>query len=317
MDKYVILQIEGGIGKNVMATAVVRAISKAHPDRKIIIVTAYPDIWLCNPKTHRVFQFGQISYFYQDYIENRDTLVFIQEPYRHTDYIYRRKHLTQVWCEMCGVKWDGAIPELYFTQLEADFVGSMVNKEKPIFLINAFGGAAMQNHKYSWARDIPPALAQEIVDEMNKNYKVIQVRRDDQIALNNAESVSLSIRQLALLLLSTERRLLIDSYLQHAAAALGLSSTVLWSCNSPVVFGYGMHKNISSSFNVGSLRNSMFDPFDIMGDPAQIVTPPSIIFDKAQILNSLEIVEYVPTPPTVNIVEDSEANLESVEGPAV
>ena len=72
MDKYVILHIEGGIGKNVVATAVVRAISNKYSDRKIIILTAHTDIWLCNPRVHKVLQFGQVPYFYQDYIENKE-----------------------------------------------------------------------------------------------------------------------------------------------------------------------------------------------------------------------------------------------------
>ncbi len=45
MDKFIILHIEGGIGKNVVATAVVRAISKKYTDRKIIILTAHTDVW--------------------------------------------------------------------------------------------------------------------------------------------------------------------------------------------------------------------------------------------------------------------------------
>lgn len=294
MDKYAILQIEGGIGKNVMATAVVRAIQKKYPERKIVIISAYPDIWMNNQRVHKVLQFGQISYFYRDYIQNKDSLVFLQEPYKHNDYVYRKKHLSEIWCELCNVPWDGETPELYFTQLESDFVNTLVNKDRQIFLINAFGGSVGQQHKYSWARDIPPLLAQEIVDEMSKNYRVIQIRRDDQIQLNNAESYNLNIRQSALMVLLSDRRLMIDSFLQHASAAFGLTSTVLWSCNSPKVFGYNIHKNISSNFEAGDLRNSMYDPYDILGDPTQIVTPPGIMFDKELIIKSLDVVKYVP-----------------------
>jgi hypothetical protein len=294
MDKYAILQIEGGIGKNVMATAVVRAIQKKYPERKIVIISAYPDIWLNNQRIHKTLQFGQISYFYREYIENKDSLVFLQEPYRHNDYVYRKKHLTEIWCELCDVPWDGETPELYFTQLESDFVNTLINKDKQIFIINAFGGSVGQQHKYSWARDIPPVLAQEIVDEMSKNYRVIQIRRDDQIMLNNADSYNLNIRQTALMLILSDRRLLIDSFLQHASVAFGLTSTVLWSCNTPKVFGYNIHKNIISNFEPGDLRNSMYEPYDILGDPAQIITSPGIMFDKELIIKSLDVVKYVP-----------------------
>lgn len=288
MDKYLILQIEGGIGKNVVATAVVRALQKKYSERKIIIVTAHPDIWECNPRVHRVLQFGAFSYFYSDYIENRDTIVCCQEPYRSEDYIYNRKHLSQIWCELCGVEWDGEKPELYFTHLEYEFLSELIKKDRPIFLIQAFGGAPNQGHKYSWARDIPPPIAQQIVDEMIKEYRVIQVRREDQIPLNGCESLSLNPRQLALSLMYSDKRLLIDSYMQHAASALGLKSTVLWVVNSPKVLGYGMHQNISSKFRPGSLKNSMYEPYDIIGNPIQLSDVPNDIFDVNEIIKNLK-----------------------------
>jgi len=287
---YIVFQIEGGIGKNVIATSVIRAINKEFPDRKIIILTAYPDIWELNPRVWRVFKFGETQYFYEDYIKDKDTLLFLQEPYRHTDFIYRKKHLSEIWCQMYNITFDGEKPELYFTQLEGDFVFSIINKEKPIFLINPFGGSNT-NSKYSWSRDIPPLLAQEIVNEASKKYRVIQIKKEDQLSLNNCESMSLSIRQLALALIYSDKRLLIDSYLQHAAAAIGLESVVLWIGNSPVVFGYSIHKNIIAEFDDASSRNCLYEPYDILGDPIQIATPPNFIFDKNQILKELDLLD--------------------------
>ena len=46
MDKHIIFHIEGGIGKNIMATAVAKAIKKAHPDRKLIVVSPWAAVWL-------------------------------------------------------------------------------------------------------------------------------------------------------------------------------------------------------------------------------------------------------------------------------
>ena len=48
------------------------------------------------------------------------------------------------------------------------------------------------------------------------------------------------------ILAGSDRRVLIDSCLQHAAAAFKLKSTVLWVGTSPKVFGYNIHKNISA-----------------------------------------------------------------------
>jgi hypothetical protein len=288
MEKYIILQIEGGIGKNVVATSVVRAISKHYPDRKIIILTAHTDIWFCNPRIYKVLEFGKTPYFYQDYVQGKDTVLMIQEPYRSEDYIYRRKHLSEIWCNLYNIEWDGEKPELYFTNLEFDLLSAIINKTKPIFLIQPFGGAPVQGHKYSWARDIPPQIAQQIVDEMSKEYKVIQVKREDQISLNNCEYLSLNPRQLAMSILLSDKRLFIDSYMQHAASALNLSSTVLWVVNDPNILGYNLHTNIASNFNNGDLRNSMYDAHDIMGDPIQLASIPNDLFDIKKILETLK-----------------------------
>lgn len=285
--KYVIFHVEGGIGKNILSTAVVRAINKQYPDRKIIVLTAWPEVWLCNPRVEKVIQFGQTSYFYKDYVEGQDSLIFIQDPYKQADAIYRTKHLTQVWCEMIGVKWDGEKPEMYFTTLEFDFVSTFVNKTKPILLIHAFGGAQNQQHKYSWARDIPPIISTEVIKRLKNDYRIIQVRREDQIALEGAEYLSLQPRQLALAILLSDKRLFIDSFLQHAAAAMEKSSTVLWIGNSPTVFGYSVNDNIRAKFEAGSLRNSLYDPYDIAGDPIQLATPPNNLFNIEEVMNSL------------------------------
>ena len=50
--------------------------------------------------------------------------------------------------------------------------------------------------------------------------------------------------QLFSLLAISEKRVLIDSSLQHAAAAMNLPSSVFWIGTSPNNFGYKMHNNI-------------------------------------------------------------------------
>ena len=43
---------------------------------------------------------------------------------------------------------------------------------------------------------------------------------------------------------ASAKRVLIDSCLQHAAAAYKLPSTVLWIGTHPEMFGYSMHTNM-------------------------------------------------------------------------
>ena len=67
-EKYFVWFIHGGLGKNVAATALVKSIKKTHPNRKLIIVCSWPQVFLNNPNIDRVYSAGNIPHFYEDYI---------------------------------------------------------------------------------------------------------------------------------------------------------------------------------------------------------------------------------------------------------
>jgi len=54
-NKFLVWHIEGGLGKNVAATALLPAIAKQYKTRKIIVVASYPEVFLNNPNVHRVY----------------------------------------------------------------------------------------------------------------------------------------------------------------------------------------------------------------------------------------------------------------------
>ena len=45
----IIFQIDGGLGKSIMATAMVKVIKNRYKNSNIVVVTAFPDIFLNNP----------------------------------------------------------------------------------------------------------------------------------------------------------------------------------------------------------------------------------------------------------------------------
>ena len=55
----VIFHIEGGLGKHIMATALLKVIKKNHPKDTIHVVCAYPDVFKHNPAADHVHQNGQ------------------------------------------------------------------------------------------------------------------------------------------------------------------------------------------------------------------------------------------------------------------
>lgn len=290
---YIVLSIEGGIGKCIIATALVEAFAEQRPDKKLIVVSGYPDVFINNPHVHRAFGFGNIQYFYETFIKGHDTEIYVHNPYNQTDYIYKRSHLIKIWCELCNLNYDVKyLPKIYLTQREIDFFSkNYMNTDKPLMAIQTNGGAENQNVKYSWARDIPMVVAQEVVDKFKDKYNVIHLRRQDQLPLNNTIPLTTSFRDLVVFMNMTEKRFFMDSFAQHLAASLGLSSTVCWIANSPIVFGYDFNDNIEANpfTKQPELRNAFLQEFNIGGELIEFpYQSENEIFDTEKIIASLE-----------------------------
>jgi hypothetical protein len=253
-EKYSIFHVQGGLGKHIAASAVAKCIKNNHPNRKLIVVSVYTDVFMNLPFVDRVYQLNNTNYFYQNYIENQDSLIFHNEPYFTTDHIHKKLPLIQTWCKMYGLDYTGETPELIFNPLQKKLSKEVwVKDKKPTMVIHTNGGLITPDAKpYMWARDMPFDIAQQIVDKYHKKYTIYQATKMNSPKLINAtpiqfdEQTQLSTLEFLSLILHSDKRVLIDSCLQHAATALKLSSVVLWNGTSPKVFGYDMHTNIET-----------------------------------------------------------------------
>ncbi len=250
MDKYSIFHIDGGCGKSIVATSVVKSIKAAYPEHKLIVITAYPEVFIHNPNIYRVYKFGNLPYFYDEFIKDKDSKIFRMEPYHSGDLLYKKKHLAEIWCDIFNIPCVTTKPEIFLTQRELINVKKELNKQGPILIVQSSGGAENQKHPYSWSRDLPPNIAQEIVNEVKDKFsKILHIRRDKQIPLENTIHLSDNLRNLFCYISLADKFLCIDSFVQHAAAAFNKPATVGWISNSPVVFGHDIHTNIIASGN--------------------------------------------------------------------
>ncbi len=264
-----VFHIEGGIGKNIAATAVVAAYKKAKPKRKIIVVSAWAEVWMNNPDVERFYVIGRTPYFYKDIIQGKDVEVYSADPYRTTNHITKKTHLAETWCDMVGVEYNKEQPKLHFNFREVEEGSAYVNQFKqdgrPAVLFQPFGGPGPdhQQHPYAWTRDIHPTVAQEIVNMLAQKYNVIHVCYEFHPKLQNVHRFDKTVGKKALFAMTAaaEKRLFIDSSLQHAAAALGRKSTVAWVATQPKIFGYELHKNIGpkKEFLDGHIDSYLFD----------------------------------------------------------
>jgi ADP-heptose:LPS heptosyltransferase len=290
-DKYVILHTEGGHGKQVMATAVCRAIKKAYPDYKLIVVTAWDGPFFYNPDVFRFYNFNQMQYFFADYIRPT-TIILRHEVYHTEDHILGRKHLVESWCDMFGIPFDGITPKIYLNPRELEIAKDKIKPDgRPIMLLQTHGGSPTgQYSKKSWYRDMPIEIAQKLADYFSKSYRILHIKAPEQPVLQNVEPLILPFRELYAVFPLSTKRLFIDSFSQHVAAALDLQSTVVWIGNKPEVFGYPEHINVAPNANYVRELNkfSYLDQFDISGQIQQFPYDTVNLFDINQIIDAVK-----------------------------
>ena len=286
----IIFQINGGIGKCIIATAVTETIKKKYPDSKLIVVSGYPDVFLNNPYVDRSFSFGEHPYFYSDYIEDKEFKLLAHDPYLETSHINNSEHLIETWCKLFGLEYSGEMPKIYLTDREINFFSKKYQSDKPIMVIQTNGGVE-QSLKYSWARDIPISVVEFVIDKFKNDYNIFHLKREDQLSFNDTIPVTDSFRSIATLISMSNKRLFMDSFAQHLSSALKLESTVLWIANSPKVFGYENNKNIVSKpfTKKPELKMSYINKFNIQGEPLEFPYNNEFeIFDINEILDSLK-----------------------------
>ena len=289
-DKFCIFHTEGGHGKQVMATAVCRAIKKAYPDRKLIVVTAWDGPFFYNPDVWRFYTFGQMQYFFDDFI-NADTKIFRQEVYFSEDHVLQRKHLTESWCNMYGIPFDGYKPKIYLNPRELEIAKDKIKPDnRPIMLLQTHGGSPTgQYSKKSWYRDMPIEIAQKLVNYFNKSYRILHVKSPEQPILQGVEPLTLPYRELYACFPLSTKRLFIDSFAQHVAAALDLQSTVVWIGNKPEIFGYPENINITPNAEyINELTKfSYLEKFTIDGQIQQFPYDTINLFDINKIIEAV------------------------------
>ena len=250
-DKYMIFHVDGGLGKNIVATQLIDPLLFKHPKRKLIIVASHPQVFLNNRNVYRVYTLNNTQYFYEDYIKDKDSIIFKEDPYNTELHIKGETSLLDSWRKVLGLEDQenyNYILNVPINYSQAKYIEKW-RRNKPIFLLHT-GGGPEDTHKhryYDWCRDMPEELAQAFVMKFNQQYHIIQVTRPGGYKLHGVEVVDypLSNFELFALVAASEQRVLIDSCLQHAAAAFNKRSLVLWIGTSPKQFGYlDYHKNI-------------------------------------------------------------------------
>jgi len=287
----IIFQIDGGLGKSIMATAMVKVIKKRYKNANIIVVSAYPDVFLNNPHIFEVHHSNQVNGLYLKFIKDQKCKIFASEPYRDTDFMTLKSiSLFDTWCKVFGLRYNGEQPEIYLTQPEIDYFAPYYKTDKPILVMQPNGGPSGLSYQYAWTRDIPEPNILEIIEHYKNDYSIIHIKREDQKVYEDTMQALDGYRSIAILLQLSDKRLLIDSFAQHLATALNKKSTVCWISTKPEVFGYKIHDNIKANTftKEPTLTQAIYEPFGLSEDISSIpYNQLTDIFDTNKIITSI------------------------------
>ena len=214
-----LLHINGGLGKCIMATAVIESYKAANPEQKIVVVSGYPEVFVNNPAVDRNFSFST-PYLWQDYYSREDVKISAEDPYFTESWIKNKKiHLIDIWCEMLGVLSTQKHPMLYFSGPEVDELNALVRVDKPLMVVQATGGTNAAAR--AWTRNPPLPELDEYLKQYMETHFVLHLAVPETPLLNNVHQRvdNLNRRQAMCLIRYAHGFVGIDSFGMHVRAS--------------------------------------------------------------------------------------------------
>lgn len=262
-DKKVAFIINGGFGKNIQATAVVKAYYEKYPESTIYVLSSYPEAFVNLPFIKKFFPNQPLPYLYD---ELKEFELIDVEPYRDLEYSKGRTHIVDAWCKMINV--DAPIDKRGLIELDIhemnDAIATLARlnlpKERPLIAFQFQGGTSYYNaqdaqdmSRVKHYRDLSVQDAQKIVNGLTElGYIVLQISLPTEPQLDKCIHLETNKvtdpRKVFALLSNCAGLVTIDSFAQHAWAALGKSkAVVLWGGTNPTNLGYSSNTNLTSS----------------------------------------------------------------------
>lgn len=295
MAKKCLISVEGGLGKNVMLTALIPELKKKYEE--IYVISPYHDVFMSCPDVDGAFPFGQGS-LYQELVLDPDCDVLWKEPYSNGKFIKKQVHLFDAWAQEFGIKLtkpamdytpnlDGIAEEFPALKQAADKIAQESGK---FILVQFCGGQSpLGPQQDAQGNPIPYNDRQEVIkrnyykgqklinllQEKYPDAKIIHYALPNEPSYEGAQKVQVPYLTFRLLAEKAFKVVCTDSSLQHLATGACDDVTVIWGETQPEHFGYNSNHNLKPK----KVYNSQ-PYFKAMGNSPAIVkfpTPEEIV----------------------------------------
>ena len=296
--KRCLINVDGGLGKNVMFTAILEEFKAKKGYDEVYVISPYFDVYKCCPAVTDAFPPAQNN-LYQELVLAEDCDVYWKEPYSNQRFIKKQCHLFEAWAEELGFELSKPgneyIPNL--SNLEIAFP-DLINLAKQtmeklkgnFFIVQFCGGQSplciqQDEHgnlaQYN-AMNEPLKRnyfkGQEIIDGLKKtrpDCKIVHFSLPNEPAYNGTEKFQLPYLVYLLLAKKAVGIITTDSSLQHIATSVCDNVTVIWGETRPEHFGYKKNKNVCAKHVVNS--QPYFKPLGVSPSIVHMPEPEEVL----------------------------------------
>lgn len=297
--KKCLINVEGGLGKNVMLTAILRELKEQKGYDEMYVISPYHDVFKACSVVTDAFQPG-FGTLYQELVLDPNCDVLWKEPYSNQRFIKKQCHLFEAWAEEFGIELP-ADPTTYtplLDNIENEYpqVARIAEEKRAQFggnycIVQFSGGQSpltplvdpqgnpvpYMNEQEAIKRNYPKG--QQIIDLLKAKHgfdtQIIHFGLPNEPSYEGAIKIEAPYLTYHLLAKDAKEIICIDSSLQHLATGVNDNVTVIWGETRPKHFGYSCNRNIAADHVLNS--QPYFKPLGIspsivrMPDPEVIV----------------------------------------------
>ena len=299
MSKKCLINVEGGLGKNVMLTSILQEFKTEKGYDEIYVISPYFDVFKACSAVTDAFPPMQGT-LYQELVLDEECDIYWKEPYSNQRFIKKQCHLLDAWAEELGFELIheastytpllDKIPEEYPAVQKA--VNEQINAWKDGFCLVQFNGGQSPLTPMQDKNGQPVQYRAE-QESLKRNYfkgeKVVQRLKHKHgvqctivhFALPNeptiGDTVKIQLPYLAYHLMAAKAKeiICIDSSLQHLATGVNDNITVIWGETRPEHFGYRCNRNICAENVLNS--QPYFKPLGVSPSIVKMPEPKDIV----------------------------------------
>lgn len=276
MSKKCLINVEGGLGKNVMLTSILAEFKEARGYDELYVISPYFDVFKACSVVTDAFPPGQGT-LYQELVLDEDCDVYWKEPYSNQRFIKKQCHLFDAWAEEFGFKLSNPaneyVPQLDRIESEYPMVKQAADKyleewgknfcivqfnggQSPLVPMQGPDGKPAQYNDHLEAVKRNYFRGAEIVKFLKEKYgsdcKVIHFALPNEPTIEGTEKIQAPYLTYHLLAAKAKAIVCTDSSLQHLSTGICDNITVIWGETRPEHFGYACNTNVCAKHVLNS-----------------------------------------------------------------